>query len=338
MRYERVHIQAIEYVLPPVEVQTSALERTLDPLYKRIGVPSAVLEALTGVAARRFWPEGTTAADAAAQAARQLVAKHGVPDCGVQALVSTSVYKDYLEPPIASLVSGDIGMGPDCANFDVGHACLGFMTGMLTVANLIELGQIECGLVVAGEGSRQVTNATMARLLQPGVDFRVFSENLATLTLGSMAVAALLVHERHSRAGHRLLGGVTRSATQHSRLCIGTHTEMKTEAAKLLREGVELAHGTYGAVRKELGLEVDQIREFAMHQVGKANHDALIGRLELPAERSLRLYTQYGNVGAAGVPFTLASAVEQGRVTAGDTALLMGIGSGLNCTMLGVRW
>jgi acyl-CoA:acyl-CoA alkyltransferase len=338
MRYERVHIQAIEYVLPPVEVATSALEASLEPLYKRIGVPTAVLQALTGVGARRFWPEGTTASDAATEAARRLIATHGAPACGVQAVVSTSVYKDYLEPPIASLVSGDLGVAADCLNFDVGHACLGFMTGMLTVANLIELGQIECGLVVAGEGSRQVTEATVQRLLKPGVDFRVFSENLATLTLGSMAVAALLVHERHSRFGHRLLGGVSRSATQHSRLCVGTHTEMKTEAAKLLREGVDLAHRTYADVRAELGIEAGAVREFALHQVGKANHDALIARLELPPERSLRLYQQYGNVGAAGVPFTLASAVEQGRVAAGDVALLMGIGSGLNCTMLGVRW
>ena len=70
----------------------------------------------------------------------------------------------------------------------------------------------------------------------------------------------------------------------------------------------------------------------------KANHDALIERLRLPADRALRLYPQYGNVGAAGVPFTLATAVEQGRIQSGDTALLMGIGSGLNCTMLGVQW
>ena len=41
---------------------------------------------------------------------------------------------------------------------------------------------------------------------------------------------------------------------------------------------------------------------------------------------------------AAGIPFTLATAVEQGRVRAGDTAMLMGIGSGLNCTMAEVRW
>ncbi len=338
MRYERVHIQAIEYAAPPIEITTLSLERMLGPLLRRIGVAEGTLMALTGVGSRRFWPEGMLHSDGAAQAARSLIEKHGVPECGVQALVSTSVGKDYLEPPIGSLVSGDLGFGEDCQNFDVGHACLGFMTGMLTVANLIELGQIECGMVVAGESSRVVTQGTIRKLLQPGVDFRTFGENLATLTLGSMAVSALLVHEKHSKHGHRLLGGAVRAATQHSRLCLGTATEMKTDAPTLLREGVDLAERTFAAARKELDVEIADVKEFVLHQVGKANHDALTQRLQLPQDRALRLYPDFGNVGAAGVPFTLATAIERGRIQQGDTAMLLGIGSGLNCTMLGVRW
>ncbi|MEQ1568049.1 MAG: 3-oxoacyl-ACP synthase III [Myxococcota bacterium] len=338
MRYERVHLQAIEVLIPPIEVTTASIEEALGPLYRRIGVSGGTLGALTGVAARRFWPEGTMLAETATQAARTLLARHPPPSCGVQALVSTSVGKDFLEPPTASLVAGDLGMSADCANFDVAHACLGFMSGMLSVANLIELGQIECGLVVAGEGSRTVTQATIERLLRPGVDFRTFAENLATLTLGSAAVAALLVHERHSTGGHQLVGGISRSATRHSRLCLGTQTEMKTEAATLLREGVELAHDTFTRARAELGWDLGEVREFCLHQVGKANHDALITRLGLPVDKVLRLYPELGNVGAAGVPLTLHTAVSQGRVTSGDAVMLMGIGSGLNCTMLGVRW
>ncbi|MEQ1507042.1 MAG: 3-oxoacyl-ACP synthase III [Myxococcota bacterium] len=338
MRYERVHIQAIEVAVPPVEVTTASLEASLGPLYRRIGVADGVLQALTGVAARRFWPEGTSTADGATLAARALLARQPPPPCGIQAVVSTSVSKDYLEPPIASLVSGDLGMGLDCLNFDVSHACLGFVTGMLTVANLIELGQIGCGLVVAGEGSRAVTEATIRRLGQPGVDFRTFAENLATLTLGSMGVAVMLVHESYSDHGHRLLGGAAKAATAHSRLCLGTSTEMRTDAATLLREGVDLAELTFAAARAELGVDTAEVAQFVLHQVGKANHDAVTQRLRIPPDRALRLYPEFGNVGAAGIPFTLSTAIDRGRLRSGDTAMLMGIGSGLNCTMLGVRW
>ena len=338
MRYERVFIEAVEVVVPPVEVATRSVERMLGPLYRRLGLAEGTLEGLTGVASRRFWPEASTSADGAAQAARRLLRRVGVDATELEALVSTSVSKDFLEPPIASLVGGQLEVGSHCQNFDVGHACLGFMSGMLTVANLIELGQIDMALVVAGESSRTVTQATVRRLLQPGADFGTYRDNLATLTLGSMGVAALLTSERRQTTGHRLLGGVTRGATQHSMLCLGTATEMTTDAPTLLKAGVELAHTTYEALHDELGLERGVSREHLLHQVGKANHDALIGRLELPEDRVLRLYDGFGNVGAAGVPFTLATAAERGRLVAGEAALLLGIGSGLNCTMLGIRW
>ncbi|MEN0068501.1 MAG: 3-oxoacyl-ACP synthase III [Myxococcota bacterium] len=338
MQYQHVYIEALETLTPPVEVTTASLEKMLSPLVRRIGLKPGVIEALTGVRARRLWSDGMRPSEAAAQVCRDLLQRHPAPPCGVQALVSTSVSKDYIEPPIASLVAGDLGVGEDCHNFDVGHACLGFVTGLTMVGNMIELGQIECGIVVAGEGSREVTQATIRRLSAPGVDFRQFAEELATLTLGSMAVAALVVHERHATKGHKVLGGVTKAATHHSRLCLGTRTEMRTDAATLLRAGVDLAEVTMGAVQRELEFDRSEIREFVLHQVGKANHDAIRDRFALPEERALRLYVDNGNVGAAGVPFTLATAAQQGRLRAGDKALLMGIGSGLNCAMMGVQW
>jgi hypothetical protein len=66
--------------------------------------------------------------------------------------------------------------------------------------------------------------------------------------------------------------------------------------------------------------------------------DAVVRTLEVPDERALKVYPELGNIGAAGVPITLAKALEQGRVQDGDLVALMGIGSGLNVAMLGVRW
>ena len=124
MRYQRVHIQALEMLLPPVVVRTAELEAELAPLYRRIGIPNGVIQSLTGVGARRYWAPGRLPSEAAAEVARLLIARHGVPGKGIEALVSTAVCKDYLEPPVASLVAGDVGMSTHCMNFDVGHACL----------------------------------------------------------------------------------------------------------------------------------------------------------------------------------------------------------------------
>ncbi|HEX6961576.1 MAG TPA: 3-oxoacyl-[acyl-carrier-protein] synthase III C-terminal domain-containing protein, partial [Lacipirellula sp.] len=45
-----------------------------------------------------------------------------------------------------------------------------------------------------------------------------------------------------------------------------------------------------------------------------------------------------GNTGAAALPLTMAIAAEQGRFSPGDRIALLGIGSGINCQMIGVQW
>jgi len=338
MRYQKVFIEGLAYVVPDTEVTTAAIERMLGRLYQRIGLAPGFLETLTGIRARHFWADGIKPSSAATRAAEKAIADCGIERERIQALINTSVCKDYLEPSTASIVHGNLGLSRQCVNFDLGNACLGFMMGIVTVANMIELGQIEVGMVVAGEGSRTVTQSTVGRLLKPRVGIQDLIDNLATLTLGSGAVAMVLAHERVATRGHRLLGGVSLAATEHNGLCVGTETSMKTEPAKLLAEGVKLARQTWSQLCEEQQIDPAAVREFVLHQVGKANHDALLGNLGLPEDRALRVYPELGNVGAAGVPLTLASAVEQGRINPGDLIALMGIGSGLNCSMMAVQW
>jgi len=338
MRYEHVAIAAVASALPEGEVTTEAIERMLARSYERLGLRAGFVEGLTGVRARRFWPEGVAPSDAATRAAERLLAETGYPRDGLGVLVSTSVCKDFLEPSVASLVHGNLGLPATCLNFDVGNACLGFVSGMAVVANMIELGQVEAGLVVAGEGSRDVTRATVQTLIRPGIDFGRLKDNLATLTLGSGAAAMLLTRADPSVRQHRLRGGVFGAATEWNRLCVGTATQMTTDPARLLQEGVKLAGRTWARLQEELDLGHGAVSEYVLHQVGKANHDAVTSALSIPQDRALRTYPDLGNCGAAGVPLTLHRAVTDGRVLAGDTVALMGIGSGLNCAMMVVDW
>ncbi len=338
MQFRRVCIEAVAYHVPRTSVTTAELEDELAPLYGRMGLKPGFVEAMTGIRARRFWDPGVQPSKVATVAAQKVLVRTRFPREHIGCLVSTSVCKDYLEPSTASLVHGNLRLPPECLNFDVGNACLGFMTGMGAVANMIELGQIQAGLVVAGEGSRAVTEATLETLKQATGGFAEFKDHLATLTLGSGACAMLLVDERLSTEGHRLTGSIATAATEHNQLCLGTERWMRTDAARLLAEGVKLAARNWARTRERLGLRPERVAQYALHQVGKANHDALIAALDLPEDRAMRVYPEYGNVGAAGVPLTLALALEQQRVGTGDTVALMGIGSGLNSAMMGVDW
>ncbi|MCA9544492.1 MAG: 3-oxoacyl-ACP synthase III, partial [Myxococcales bacterium] len=49
-------------------------------------------------------------------------------------------------------------------------------------------------------------------------------------------------------------------------------------------------------------------------------------------------FPELGNVGPASVPITLHQAVAAGRIQKGNRVALMGIGSGINVSMLELVW
>ncbi|MFT4977501.1 MAG: 3-oxoacyl-[acyl-carrier-protein] synthase III [Myxococcota bacterium] len=338
MRYQRVCIEGVGHVVPDTEVTTASIESSLSALYSRLGIRPGWLETVTGIRARRFWAPGVKPSQVATRAAERALDEAGISRESVGLLVSCSVCKDYLEPSTAALVHGNLSLPSRCLNFDVGNACLGFLSGLVVAANMIELGQVDVALVVAGESSREPVEATVRRLMVPGADMAAFRDNLATLTLGSAGVAMVLTSDRRTQTSRRFLGGLSLAATEFNRLCVGTATKMTTDPARLLAEGVKLAGRTWAAVHQHVDLRPEVVQSYALHQVGRANHQAVIRALSLPPERALALYPDHGNVGAAGVPLTLALSAAQGRLRPGDRVGMLGIGSGLNVSMMGAQW
>ena len=49
-------------------------------------------------------------------------------------------------------------------------------------------------------------------------------------------------------------------------------------------------------------------------------------------------FSWLGNTGSAALPSALAVACEKEFISAGQKVALLGIGSGINCTMIGVDW
>ncbi len=113
---------------------------------------------------------------------------------------------------------------------------------------------------------------------------------------------------------------------------------MVTDSPALLGAGVELALETWPRFLEATGWSPDEMVEYSFHQVGRAHHRAMLDALRLPAVRALEIYGDLGNIGSVGVPIAFARAVQAGRVKSGDAVGLLGIGSGLNCAMMGLRW
>lgn len=338
MRFHNVSICSVSHVDAPTRVTSAHLEDQLAPTMKRLRIPSGLLEGLSGIRARRMWPSGTLPSDAATLAAQQAITAAQVDPRRLGILINTSVCRDFVEPSTACMVHGKLGLGPDCLNFDVGNACLGFLSGMEIIGNMIERGQVDYGLVVNGEDSRFIVSQTIERLRGPTADQAMFWSNFATLTLGSAAVAMVLCRSDLAPQGHRFVGGVTVAASEHRNLCRGQVDHMETDSTLLLTSGLQLARRTFDAAHRELGWTPGVLDEYVIHQVSKAHTEKFRAAFEIDPQKLLATYPEYGNVGPAGLPLVLSKAAEAGRLRSGDRVALMGIGSGLNCAMAEVVW
>jgi 3-oxoacyl-[acyl-carrier-protein] synthase-3 len=338
MHFQNVSVQSLVSIEPPIRLTSEEISRRLEPTLKRLDIREDLLEEITGITARRVWEEGTLPSDAATRAAEKAIEEAGIDRSSIGLIINTSVCRDYLEPSTACIVHGNLGLEAHCLNFDVGNACLAVMNGMDIAARMIEREEIEYALIVDGETSGPITEATIARLLDPSQDEKRFRAEFASLTLGSGAAAMVMGNTRTAGGGHAYTGSVTRSATQFNQLCRGQMDWMETDTRILLEEGLKLAQHTFSAAVEAMAWEVDKLDQFVIHQVSKVHTESLVRLLGLDPDKVHAIYPEMGNVGAASVPMTLAAAVGLGRVKKGDRIALMGIGSGLNCAMAEVMW
>ncbi len=338
MNFKNVVIQGVVSVDPPVSVSSREISQRLAPTLQRLGFPLNLLEELSGIVERRFWPRDTNPSDAATQAAEKMIQESGVDRNRIGVIINTSVCRDYLEPSTACIVHGNLGLDENCINFDVGNACLAFMNGMDIAARMIERGEVDYALIVDGESSGPITEATIERMLDPNIGSKEFRAEFASLTLGSGAAAMLMARADLEPEGHRYLGSVSRSATQFNRLCHGQMDRMVTDTRSLMAEGLKLAARTFEVAKNGFGWVVSELDQFVIHQVSKVHTESVARLLGMDLSKVHTIYPSMGNVGPASVPIVLSKIKELGKLRRGDRVALLGIGSGLNCSMAEIVW
>ncbi len=399
MKYTNVHMESIGYELPPMVVTSGDLEARLAPMYDKLHIAPGQLEALTGISERRWWEEGHMLSDGAATAARKAIEQSNVEAKYIETLIYSGVCRENFEPATACAVAAQLGVSPDANVYDISNACLGVLNGIIDIANRIELKQIRAGMVVSCETSREIIEIMINRMLEEKT-MDMFTKSLATMTGGSGAAAVLLTDGSFENSNsHRLLGGVTKAAPEHHKLCrwgitlspvalgelmfspdkllsaIDQVTEpeaipsaikeimssekippalanimpteklpaaltefMATDSVAVLKHGAKLGVRTWGAFLGKMGWARDQVDKVICHQVGEGHRDTILKELGIAPEKDFSTYKYLGNIGTVSLPLTAAIAEQRKFLQPGDRVSFLGIGSGLNCLMLGWEW
>ncbi len=347
MLFHDVRIASSACHLPEERVTSAALEDRLAPVYRRFALSEGRLELMTGIRERRFFPPRSRPSEAAALAGERALEASGIERGAIGCLVHASVCRDYLEPATASLVHHRLGLQESCMAFDLSNACLGFANAMAVVGKMIERGEIRAGLIVAAEDGRPLVESTIAALnANERLEKRELKLAFASLTIGSGAAAAVLARGELAPQAARLLVSTAGAATEHHVLCHGDRVDgepglagllMQTDSEAMMHAGNELLARTWARFLEESGWRVEDVERVVTHQVGVQHRRLVLATLGIPLECDFPTVENYGNVGSVSLPLSFTLAREQGFLRSGQRLAMLGIGSGLQCQILGLQ-
>lgn len=331
--FDDVAVVSIVACDAPVVVTSDDIDEQLAPFYERVGAEPGLLQNLAGITERRQWPEDIGFIEASALAGEKAIVESGIDRSLIGFVTNTSVCRDRLEPSSAVTVHDRLGLGSQCINYDISNACLGFINGIHMAGTFIETGQIDYALIVDGEGTREIQQNTINRLLDENSTIDDLFTNFASLTLGSGSTAAVIGRHSENPGSHRVVRGEFRAASTHHDLCVGSLENMRTDTKALLDAGTELGKVAWDAADKDNWGDMDR---YIFHQISRVHAAAMIDILGIDPDRVPMTFPTYGNIGPASVPFTLAK--EAATLTPDDRVLCVGVGSGLNASLVELAW
>ena len=269
----------------------------------------------TGIRERRI---GGSAMTLGTLAGERALADAGLSTSDIDFLVLATTTPDRIAPATAPMIAN--AMGLTCPAMDVNAACAGFMYALRTAQGLLETGNKKILVIGAEHLSRWVdwTDRNMAVLLADGAGAAVLEydpdgTDLLSFSLGADGSAADLLTCEH-----------------------GGFFEM--DGKEVFRRAVRVVVSSAEEALKEAGITADDLALVIPHQANLRIIQAATQRLGIEMSRAVVVLDRYGNTSSASIPLAFADARDNGRIKAGDYALLTGFGAGMTWASAVVKW
>lgn len=303
----------------------------------RLGEPvDQWLRDKVGIEARHFMADDEVTSDLATNAARDALAKAGVPADEVDLVIVASDTPDYLSPATSSVVQAKLGASK-AATFDINCACASWVTALDMGAKAIAADPDVRTVVVAGAYgmSRYIdwTDKKTCTLFADGAGAVVLR---ASDRPGVMA-SRLAAHGEYHDALGVYTGGTWRPAT----------LEEVTARGKPKVEFVRKFPATFNTERwpvlvrsalAKAGVKEADVSLWLFTQLNLRSIEGVMAVLEQPMSKAHWIMDKWGYTGSACLPMALDDAVEKGRLSPGDKVLFCASGGGIAMAASVVEW
>jgi len=273
----------------------------------------------TGIHSRHFAAPGTAASDLALVACRQALAAAGREPNDIDLIVLATSTPDFIFPSTATILQDKLGITNGGAAFDLQAVCGGFIYALGVADKFIRSGSHRRALVVGAE--------TFSRIL----DWNdrgtcvLFGDGAGAVVLEAGDVPGVHATALHADGRHR---GI---------LSVPGHLQggqpsgdpfLRMDGQAVFKFAVKVLADVAEEVIAAAGRTSADVDWLVPHQANIRIMQATAKKLRLPLEKCVVTVDRHGNTSAASIPLALDEAVRAGKVGAGDTVLLEGVGGG----------
>jgi 3-oxoacyl-[acyl-carrier-protein] synthase-3 len=304
---------------PPKKLTNHDLEKLVETS------DSWILER-TGIRSRRIADSGGANSDLALIASKRALADAGVRPEDIDLIVVGTCTADMPLPSTACFLQTKLGARNAYA-MDVNAACSGFIYSLSVADALIRAGRAKKALVLGSEILSSIvdyTDRSTCILFGDGAGAAVLAEcaegdGILSCHLQSDGGLWELIHCPGPGTVNPLTPDLISRRMMYLRMS-GNET-FKHAVTKMADVAMKAL--------SQNGLKVDDVALLIPHQANLRIINAVGKRLGVPPGRVFVNLEQYGNTSSASIPIALSEAKAQGRLMAGDLALLVAFGAGL---------
>jgi 3-oxoacyl-[acyl-carrier-protein] synthase-3 len=302
---------------------------TAGELDERLGLPPGESLRITGIRQRHVSVH-ENAAQLAAQACREALARAGLSWDDVDCLVCASATMDQALPYNAAMIHAELGVAAKrISTLDIGASCLSFLQALDLMSFAVGAGRYHTVVIVSSDistftidlGNQRENGifgdgaaAAVIRRAVPGESSQILASRSITLPEG---VELCRIRSGGSRF-HR------RDQPEHSQALF----EMRGRQLFALagRHLPAFVDGLLG----DAGLSQKDIAWLVPHQASRQALDHVVSTLGFDDGRAVDVFGEFGNQVGASLPTALHFAVHRHGLERGDKVLLLGTGAGVS--------
>ncbi|HET9894276.1 MAG TPA: beta-ketoacyl-ACP synthase III [Streptosporangiaceae bacterium] len=289
---------------------------TNDELAATVETSDEWIRSRVGIASRRLAGPDETVADMAVAAAGKALAGSGLSPSDIDLVIVATCTAEVMIPNTSAVVAKRLGIAAPGA-YDLNAACAGFCYALANASDAVRAGSATYVLVIGTEKLSQWVDWT---------------DRSTCIIFADGAGAAVVGPSDDSDDPEPGIGPVAwgSDGDMADKIYVKDRNSfIFQEGQSVFRWATTALHPVALRACAEAGIDPAEIDVFVPHQANLRIIEALARKIGAPQAKVATDIVTAGNTSSASIPLALSRMIEQGELSSGEKALLIGFGAGV---------